>query len=166
MIQKTQHGASPSELCIDPVALSHRYWSAEVLNWWGWEVLSNIIFLNSTLQHFSTSEMMQRVNAEFRGTNTVLCSQYHQHWTHKTRLNNTWSRPGGSVRRRERALVAAPSGKYGTINTSGASGDNFWLATYCTHAKFRMIIMHAYDDRCFCIKCTKINFDLQLWWAW
>ena len=43
---------------------------------------------------------------------------------------------------RERALVAVPSGKYGTIQVqfvSGASGGNFWHATYCTRGLLVMI---------------------------
>jgi hypothetical protein len=40
---------------------------------------------------------------------------------------------------RERALVAVRSGKYGTRLVhfvSGASGVNFWRATYCTRGLF------------------------------
>jgi ribosomal protein S27AE len=61
----------------------------------------------------------------------------------------------------ERALVAVSRGKYGTINTSGASGGNFCPATYCTRGLVVGVIMYAYDDRWFCIKCTKIKFDLN-----
>jgi hypothetical protein len=48
---------------------------------------------------------------------------------------------------RERTLVTEPSGNYGTIYTSGASGGNFYPATYCTRGLFSMIIMYAYDDQ-------------------
>jgi hypothetical protein len=71
---------------------------------------------------------------------------------------------GIAMTSRERALVAVPRGNYGTIPVhfvSGASGGNFWRATYCTRALLIMIIMHAYDDRWFCIKWTKIIFDLH-----